>query len=362
MVDQGNEEIENEEIVTTEEQVAETTSSETVETTTETEDEYNEEFQQKVVGFFNKKGRQVENVDDLFKEQEVVEKIVEKEVDRYAGIEFDEEDLQYINYKKETGRSRKDFDALNKDVNTISPIELARQRIEKETGEKFSNEDTIEYLEDKFGIDLDDLENLTAKAKIELQGFVKPVKDEFITNQEKYKQPIEKTNTTQEVNENTVTLDNGTVLPKEEYEKQVASRENFLEQVNAKVNSVAKAEFKFEIEDNGVKKDVDFSYDFTDKDRQNMLSDLSDIDSTIAKRFTSENGIDVEGLGIALHFGTKEKLGKLLETVYQRGRADYTEEITKVGNNVNFNNQDIPNNANAKAGTKVMSINEIFNR
>ena len=53
-------------------------------------------------------------IEDVYKTKEV-EKLVEKSVNPYADV-FDDEDEAYFNYKKETGRGRKDFDFLNQDI------------------------------------------------------------------------------------------------------------------------------------------------------------------------------------------------------------------------------------------------------
>jgi hypothetical protein len=41
---------------------------------------------------------------------------------------IDDEDRQYLQFKKETGRGRKDFDSLNVDYDTVSSLDLAREK------------------------------------------------------------------------------------------------------------------------------------------------------------------------------------------------------------------------------------------
>ena len=65
------------------------------------------------------KGLEVESFDDLLKP---------KEVNPYEDI-FDDDDKAYLNFKKETGRSRKDFEALNANLDEIPKIDLARERV-----------------------------------------------------------------------------------------------------------------------------------------------------------------------------------------------------------------------------------------
>ena len=91
---------------------------------------------------------------------------------------------------------------------------------------------------------------------------------------------------------------------------------------------------------------------------------MSDIDGTIKKHFSNEDGsVDAKALGIALQFGTQDKLGKLLDDAYQKGRADLAEASSRTENNVNFKSNGLPNKV--KQGdydTKTVPVEEIFNR
>ena len=308
------------------------------------------------IAYAKSKGREINSFDEAFAER-VVEKEVIKEVNPYEGVEFDDDDLQYIKFKKETNRSRKDFDFLNQDINSLSPIELAKQRIEKETGEKFTLEETKEYLEDKFDIDLSD-EELSTKAKIELQGFIKPVKDDLIQQQEKYKQPIEKVpQATQDV----ITLENGTTMSKEKYNEMVDSRNDFLDNINTSVDGVAGIGLKFTIDDNGTPREVDYEYDFSQEDKHSMLSIISDVDATIAKRYRTENGFNTEQFAVDMFFSDPTNREKALSSSYHKGRADATEELMKMDNNVNFQTSGLPNKE-GNPNVRFVPIKELFNR
>jgi hypothetical protein len=82
-----------------------------------------------------------------------------------------DEDRQYLQFKKETGRGRKDFDSLNVDYDTVSSLDLARERVRKESGQSFTNEQADLYLERK-RIDLSDLSDLQDYDNIELLLFL----------------------------------------------------------------------------------------------------------------------------------------------------------------------------------------------
>jgi hypothetical protein len=72
--------------------------------------------------------------------------VQEKIVDPWENV-IDDEDRQYLQFKKETGRGRKDFDSLNVDYDTVSSLDLARERVRKESGQSFTNEQADLYLE-----------------------------------------------------------------------------------------------------------------------------------------------------------------------------------------------------------------------
>lgn len=323
---------------------------------------YDDDFKTRVVSYFKENGREVESLEDLLKAPEPEIKEVVKEVNPYEGVKFDEEDLQYLKFKKETNRSRKEFDVLNQDLDALSPIDLAKQRIEKETGQKFSRQEVIEYLEEKFDMNLSEMDNLSVKDKIELQSFVKPTKDELVALKETYKQPIEVASQSPN-KDDYVTLENGSIVPKAKYEEETNIRTKYLEQVNNLSNGVDGLSFKFGVDDNGVKKEVDFSYEISQQDTQEMVSKLSDINATLKQHFSTKTGaIDVRALGIALQFGSGNKLEKLLDTAYQRGRADLAEATTKTVNNVNYSPTGTPRKNGEQYATKKVTVDELLKR
>jgi hypothetical protein len=61
---------------------------------------------------------------------------------------------------------------LNVDYDTVSSLDLARERVRKESGQSFTNEQADLYLERKLGIDLSDLSDLQDYDNIELASFL----------------------------------------------------------------------------------------------------------------------------------------------------------------------------------------------
>jgi hypothetical protein len=67
---------------------------------------------------------------------------------------------------------------LNVDYDTVSSLDLARERVRKESGQSFTNEQADLYLERKLGIDLSDLSDLQDYDNIELASFSKSMREE----------------------------------------------------------------------------------------------------------------------------------------------------------------------------------------
>src|SRR5690554_6049617 len=88
------------------------------------------------------RGFDVESIEDLdkFKEPQV------KEINPFEDI-MDEDDRRYFAFKKSTGGSRKEFDKLNVDPESVSLLDYAVERVRRESGVNISNSDAIEILE-----------------------------------------------------------------------------------------------------------------------------------------------------------------------------------------------------------------------
>jgi|GEM_PF-2515848 len=304
-----------------------------------------------ILEYFAANGRTVEAVEDLFKEKEVV-----KEVNPYEGV-LDDEDKQYLDFKKETGRGRKEFEFLNQDVDKMNPIDLAKAQILKETGLTLSTEKAIEYLEDKFDIDLQ-TEELSTKAQIELNKFIKPVKDEYSSLKEQYKKPIEKPQS--QPQEEMVTLTDGSLMKKAEYDQLVINHQKHIEASKASVNSVTEASFKMMIDDNGTEKEVSYGYEYSPEDKQKMLSIVSDVDATMESRYRSEQGFNHKQFAEDLFWSDPANRGKAIPSMLAKARAEAIAEVMQIQNNTNFERNSLPGQK-AGEGQRIVSIGQTNN-
>lgn len=322
-------------------------------------------WQQEAINYAKEQGREVSNFDDLLKPFEVqVEKPVEvvKEVNPYEGI-LDEDDKAYFEYKKTTGNGRKEYDALNKNWDEVSKLELARERVRKENGlPNLSNDDADSYLSEQLGID--DINDLSGNDNIKLSGYAKPIIDAKKAEQEKYRQPAQ--NNIAPHPDNTaqpeyVKLPNGALMGKAQYEaEQSAAAENVKQAVEA-VKTVKAADFKFSVDDNGNVRDVAIPYEYSEQDVQNMASFVSDITGTINKRYNTENGFNHAAFGEDMQWSDKNFREKAISTIAARVRAEAIEETMKRNGNHSFT-PDKPIDKQTTEGVRQTTYAEIARR
>ena len=294
------------------------------------------------------KGLEVESFDDLLKP---------KEVNPYEDV-LDDDDKAYLNFKKETGRSRKDFEALNANLDEVPKIDLARERVRRESGINLTNEQIDEYLTDELGIDLEDMR---ASDQIKLASYTKSILEERKAEQEKYRTPIENKQQPEAKKENTqqneyVTLENGAVMLKSQYDNLVNTRQQAILQAKEAVNSVTNSDFKITIDDKGTPKEMNFAYEYSEEDKQSMVSIVSDIDGVVASRYGSEKGFDHKRFAEDMQWSDPKFREKAIASLLHKAIASNTEEVLKERGNVNFTNDSLQKQA--KEGVKFVSVTD----
>ncbi len=310
-----------------------------------------------VLNFFKEKGREVNSLDELFKEPE---KIVEtKEVNPYEDI-LDEEDKAYLQYKKETGRTRKDYDALQVNLDEISPLEFAREKVARESGIKLTKQQIDEFIESEFGIS--DLNELSTSDLIKLSKYGKSIKDARLEEQAKYKQPIKPENSQTNHNSNptddVVQLPNGSFMKKSDYEIAYQNQIKHNEMAKEAVNSITESSFKVIIDDNGEQKELVYKYEHSDEDKSSALSVISDLGKYIQETYQNEQGFDHKSFGEDILWFIRKRRESAIPTLINKARAEGIEEVMKQRGNVNFNNnKSLGTEGSFK--TKLVDINDI---
>jgi hypothetical protein len=316
--------------------------------------ELNEEL---VVNYLKSRpgAREFASIDDLF-----IEKTVEVEVDKnpYKDILEDSEAKSFLDFKKETGRGISDYLKLQENIEDRPVRDLAIAKAEHELGAGLSKEDIASYIEEETGVDIDSLDDLTELEKRKLSRFVKDYKDNLLAEQAKYKTPLQKEVTADQAE--MITLENGMTVNKKVYEDHLQQRQTYQKDIKVAVDSVAKTSFSVDIENAGKKETLTFDYEYDAEDKKEMLSLAEDLDKTVESLFVAENGLNHAGLAEGLFRFNPKSWEKMAAVIAIQARTQAIEEITKVGNNVNLQ-QDIIQNGEGKPGTKIVPVSQLFN-
>lgn len=292
-----------------------------------------------VRSYFKAKGREVENLDELF-----TEKV--KEVNPYEGI--NPELKAILDYNKETGRGLSDYQKLQQNIDEIPVLDLAVAKAKEETGMDLSPEDAQAYIEDVLGIDLSDLNDLSSVDKIKLNKFVKEYKAELKVAQEKYKAPLATDNTS---GKEMITLADGQQIEKTIFEEHQRVHQTYIEEMKVAVDSVAKTSLSMEFDNNGKKEISTYDYEHDKDDKKNMLALSEDVDQTVAKLFRTEKGFDHQGLAKGIWRLDPKNWEKEVSAIVNKAVAETTERLLQNENNIDYTRNRIARSGNA-SGSK----------
>lgn len=151
-----------------------------VETTVETKEESKETFEindEHVLSHIKTKfGKEINSIDELFKQPE--------------QVELDADVAAFDKFKKETGRGLSDFMKLNRDFSSEDPDRVLAE-FYKET-QSHLDDDDIRFKLNKFSFDEDlATDEEIHQKKLEKKEEVKKAIDYFESQKEKYKAPLE---------------------------------------------------------------------------------------------------------------------------------------------------------------------------
>lgn len=304
------------------------------------EREYDDE---KVLGYFKSKGREISSIDDLFKvpEPEV------KEVNPYENIS--DKAKAFLEYHKNTGRDFEDYLELHKDVTKIPVIDLAREKVRNEMGANWSNEQIDMYLEKKLGIDLQS-EELDVTDQMELTAYTKDILQNKLSEQEKYKMPLEnKSAGASSESDDFIQLETGERVPKAAYEQMAKSRQDYLDSLKVVADKITASSFQIKLDNNGVEQTKNYGYEYSVEDKHKMLSDAENVSETVGKLFNSENGFNHQGLVEGLFWMNPQNREKAISAMLHKALAERTEELLAEVGNVKLG---ATQNLNAKEGSK----------
>lgn len=307
----------------------------------------------KVLEYLKGKGLEVEDFESLKKP---------KEVNPYEDL-LDDEDRAYLGFKKETGKkiSRKEYNEIvTKDFNKVSPYELAKERIEKESGVSLSDAEALEVLEEELGFDPKS-DELTPRERIKLASYVKGIRDEKIAEQKAILEAIPsiKSENKQYTGDDYITLENGTIAKKADYDAAIARRNDFLKLNKDAVSRAAEFNLTMTVDDNGKERQLNYTETLEPKDLQRLESISNDVFSYFENTFKKDGNYDAVSLNKNIAWADEQLRGKLLDRFAHRVRAEAIEELMKESGNVNLEPRK-PLDQQKDRGIKVVPINELF--
>lgn len=282
-----------------------------------------------VRNYIQSKREQDENSFSEFFKSEVKE--VEKVVNPYENL-MDDYDKKYFDFKKETGLTRKEFDFVQQDFSAKSSLELAQETVRRSVDTPLTDEQVNSYLEKKLNIDLSS-DELDSNDEIDLSNYAKPLKEQLISQQEKYKATIAEKPTKVEKGE-MVKLENGDEMPKAKYDQLVKQREEYVNNLKEGVSGATSFDVDITFDNNGEKQTAKFNYDYSEEDKHSMLSNASDVNALISKKFRTEKGFDFKGL--ATFIDKAENFDKYIALAYKEAQAQAIESKIASDNNEQF--------------------------
>lgn len=309
-----------------------------------------------VIAFLKSQGHEIESIDDLKRAPQVVEKEVAPAYDKFLS----EEDRLYFKFAEETnGRSREEYNKLKVDYDKADPLELARERVRKDNGlPNLTDEQVDDYIVDTLGIDLEQMSGID---QIKLAGYAKPIKEERIADQQKYLQPIEKQpeQPQQAYNpENYVSLPNGSVMTKEAHVEMENKINEHIGHVKTAVRSIESQTFTIEVEENGEKKAIPFTYDFSQEDHDGMSAFAEDlITGKFVEKYRTETGFDHKAFVKDLVINPT--IGKMYTQLLQSAHATAVEQVMKQNGNHSFTAQ-LPQHSLNREGVVNVPFSEVL--
>ena len=249
----------------------------------------------------------------------------------------------FLDYNIETGRGIDDFRKLNEDLTSISDIDMARNKARISSGRMDLTDDQCDaYLEKILDIDLTNPDDLDVADSIALSGYQKDYREQKIQEQSKYKVALENPRNTPEnvIGDDMVSLEDGTIMPKANYDTYLRNRENYLNAVNAAANKITASSFKVIFDDQGVEKPMNFSYEFSNEDKQEMLSHSQET-SKVFELFTKDGVMNHEELMQSIWWVNPKNREKAISSLIHKAVAQNTLELLKEKSNVELGRTDI---------------------
>lgn len=315
-----------------------------------------------VLEFLKSKGKEVSSIDELIKENfNKEEEVISNDYEELLTPE----DKTYLNFRKQTGGSREQFQMINRDWDKESPIEIARMKIFEESGIKASDDDIIDFIEEELNVDISN-DELSLRDKIKLNTYLKPFIDAKKSELEKYRNPSENDTHVHEQSKNNndneiVTLENGVKVTRTQYDQMIEESNLYKTKNKEAVNSVTDFNFNISIKgETGEERTLNYKYEVSDEDKRSALSITEDPSSFVNKTYLTPDGFNHKQFNEDMFWVKSENRQKAISALLHQARAEAIEEFLKKRGNVNFQNPNSHTQPNQE-GVVIKSMEDLIN-
>ena len=259
-----------------------------------------------------------------------------------------EEVVNYLNYKKETGRGLDDFMRLTKDVDGMNEDQLLFE-FWKQQKPHLDSDDVDFELSERFSYDEDaDDASDVRKRKIAKKEELAKAKEYFNKLKETYKTKVESTKDfipAEELEDFNAYKNNKTESQQSQAETTKRS-EYFSEKTNELFNDKFEG-FEFKLNDKSLK--------YKPADSEKLKESQADLNNFISKHLTEDGYLKDaasyhKSLSLAMHPDSFAKF------FYEQGKSDAVNDITKESKNIDMNGIRNATQSVSSGGFKVTSV------
>ena len=292
--------------------------------------------EEEVLSFIgNRYGEEISSLDDLISK-------------RNNYPEIPEEIVNYLNYKKETGRGLEDFIQLNKDINSMDEDQLLFE-FWKQQKPHLDSDDVDFELSERFAYDEEvDEAPVIRKRKIAKKEELAKAKEYFNNLKETYKTKVESTQDFIPAEE--LEDFNAYKTSKKETQQTLTEQNKRSEYFAKKTNELFNDNFEgfeFKLNDKVMK--------YKPADSNKLKDSQSDINNFISKHLSEEGYLKDaasyhKSLSLAMHPDSFAKF------FYEQGKSDAVNDITKESKNIDMNGIRNATQSVSSGGFKVTAV------
>lgn len=276
---------------------------------------------------------------------------------------MDDEDKAYFNFKKSNpGTTRADYQESKVDYDSLDRKDLLRKSLREKYNLSEDDAKLDEYITDELGIPMDVKESemsLTERVALRKQT------DEYVNSKKAQQQKWNESKVDEKVVQpkeevKMVTLEDGSTIEESVYNKKVEDRNKYLKNNEEALNRVSATSFKIEVDDNGSKRELEYSYTFDKDDKHRMQSLTTDVMDSFNKAYTTKEGFDHDSLNVNKAWEDPQLRSKMLKSFAQSIYAEAFEESLKDRGNVTIGQQKGLSQQETK-GYKIVPLTELLN-